>query len=192
MENLFEISKSNQKILLSAARNAIEKYLISDEVDDFVIKTDAELSKPAAVFVTLSQNGKLRGCIGTTEALYPLYEAVIRMALAAAFNDSRFYPVTKKDLKEIKIEISVLSPMRKISSAKDIIPDNNGVMIEKDGQSGLFLPQVWQHFTGTNKEERKESFLNDLCSQKAGLQSCAWKDSSTNIYTFTVFSFEDN
>lgn len=187
----FNISESNQKLLLSVARKAIEKYLTCEEIEDFEIKADEELSQPLAVFVTLSQFEALRGCIGTTEALYPLYEAVIRMAISAAFHDSRFYPVTLDDLKDIKIEISVLSPMKRINSIDEIIPDINGVMLEKDGKSGLFLPQVWEHFKSRDIASRRQKFLNELCSQKAGLPLTALKEPSTNIFTFTVFSFKD-
>jgi len=181
----FSISKQSQKELLKLAREAITLYLKKQEVIDFSIDADEELSQPAAVFVTLTRGGELRGCVGTTEAVYPLYEAVIRMSLSAALNDSRFFPLEESELPDTKIEISVLSPMQKIKDAGVIIRDKHGVLIRKGNRSGLFLPQVWEHFN------TKEDFLSELCSQKAGLSPDCWKDGSADIFTFTVFSFEE-
>ncbi len=184
----FSISKPSQKELLSLARKAIELYLIKREVIDFSIDKNEELLQLAAVFVTLTQNGQLRGCIGTIEPQYPLFEAVIRMALSAALNDSRFFPLELDELPETKIEISALSPMVKVKSTDEIIPDKHGVLVQKGPRSGLFLPQVWEHFSGNN---RKEEFLNELCEQKAGLSQSVWKEGSAELFVFTVFSFED-
>jgi AmmeMemoRadiSam system protein A len=175
----------SQKELLSLARTAIAEYLKNREVIDFSIDGNDELIQLAAVFVTLTQNGNLRGCIGTIEPEYPLCEAVIRMALSAALNDSRFYPLSPDELPETKIEISVLSPMRKVKNADEVIQGKHGVLIQKNGRSGLFLPQVWEHFDG------KEEFMCELCTQKAGLPAECWKDGSAEIFVFTVFSFEE-
>jgi AmmeMemoRadiSam system protein A len=184
MQN-FSVSESSQKELLSLARKAIEEYLKNREIIDFLIDGNGELLQLAAVFVTLTQRGNLRGCIGTTEAEYPLCEAVIRMALAAALNDSRFFPLTPQELPETKIEISVLSPMTKVKHPDEIMRNKHGVFVQKNGRGGLFLPQVWEHF------DNKEEFMNELCSQKAGLPKNCWKDGSAEIFTFTVFSFEE-
>lgn len=181
----FSISEPSQKELLLLARKAIKEYLTSKEVIDFSIDKNSELLQLAAVFVTLTQNEDLRGCIGTIEPQYPLCEAVIRMALSAAFDDSRFSPLTLKELPVTKIEISVLSPMQKISSTNEIIQDKHGVLIQKGNRSGLFLPQVWEHF------DNKEDFMNELCLQKAGLPETSWKDGAAEIFIFTVFSFEE-
>jgi len=180
----FSISAQSQKELLSLARKAIEEYLKNRKVIDFTIDGNDELIQPAAVFVTLTQNGNLRGCIGTIEPEYPLYKAVIRMALSAAFNDSRFSPLTLGELPKTKIEISVLSPMVKIKNPDEIIQNKHGVLIQKNGRSGLFLPQVWEHF------DNKEDFMNELCLQKAGISQNSWKDGSAELFVFTVFSFE--
>ncbi|MCL2143936.1 MAG: AmmeMemoRadiSam system protein A [Endomicrobia bacterium] len=181
----FSISKPSQKELLSLAGKAIEEYLKSREVIDFSVEGNDELLQLAAVFVTLTRHGSLRGCVGTIEPEYPLCEAVIRMALAAAFNDSRFYPLILEELPETKIEISVLSPMNKIRAHDEIIQGKHGVLIQKNGRSGLFLPQVWEHFGS------KEDFMDELCLQKAGLPRNCWKDGSAELFIFTVFSFEE-
>ena len=149
----FSISEASQKELLLLARKAIGEYLKSCEVIDFSIDGNDELLQLAAVFVTLTQGGDLRGCIGTIEPKYPLCEAVIKMALSAALNDSRFFPLTLGELPETKIEISVLSPMEKIKNPDEIIQNKHGVLVQKNGRSGLFLPQVWEHF------DNKEDFL---------------------------------
>ncbi|MDR1195230.1 MAG: AmmeMemoRadiSam system protein A [Endomicrobium sp.] len=182
----FSISENSQKELLLLSRKAIEEYLKNSEIIDFSIDGNDELLRLAAVFVTLTQNGDLRGCIGTIEPQYPLCEAVIRMSLSAALNDSRFFPLTLKELPETKIEISALSPMTKIKTADEIIQNKHGVLIQKGNRNGLFLPQVWEHFNN------KEDFMNELCSQKAAIAQNSWKDASAEIFIFTVFSFKES
>jgi AmmeMemoRadiSam system protein B/AmmeMemoRadiSam system protein A len=183
-ETEFKISEENQKILLSLARKAIEEYLKTGKVLEY--KTDnKELLTPSAVFVTLTERGQLRGCIGTTFPQYPLYQAVINMAIAAATEDPRFPPVNLDELKDIKIEISILSPLKRVFSYKDIKEKVHGVVVRREGRSGLFLPQVWEQIP------KKEEFLSQLCWSKAGLPPNAWQDPKTELYVFTVFAFEE-
>lgn len=181
----FSISAANQKKLLDLARGSIAGFLKNKVVPE--LKTaDPELAAPAAVFVTLTQRGNLRGCIGTTTPQAPLGRAVCEMAVAAATEDYRFSPVAPAELKDIRIEISVLSPMTRVRSADEIHAPAHGVVVRSGMRSGLFLPQVWEHFS------RKEDFLDELCSQKAGLRRDAWKDPATELYVFTVFAFEED
>lgn len=181
----FSVSEANQKQLLALARESIAGYLKDKKLPD--LKTsDPELAAPAAVFVTLTRDGNLRGCIGTTTPQAPLGRAVSEMAVAAATEDYRFSPLTTAELADIRIEISVLSPMSRVRSATEIKEKVHGVVVRSATRSGLFLPQVWEHFT------RKEDFLDELCSQKAGLPPDAWKDPSTELYVFTVFAFEEH
>lgn len=107
------------------------------------------------------------------------------MAVAAAFEDYRFAKVSDSEMPDIKIEVSVLSPLTRVKSADEIKAPLHGVIVRRGGKSGLFLPQVWEHFTS------KEAFMDELCVQKAGLEANAWKDPSTEIYIFTVFAFEE-
>ncbi|MCX5781967.1 MAG: AmmeMemoRadiSam system protein B [Elusimicrobia bacterium] len=180
----FTISEKNQKELLNLARQSIENYLKNGKRTEF--KTDdKQLLSNSAVFVTLTKNHNLRGCIGTTSAHLPLYKVVSEYAIAAAEEDPRFNPVTEDELKDIKIEISVLSPMQKIQNHDEIKPNINGVLIKRGLRSGLFLPQVWEQLPS------KEEFMNELCWQKAGLEPDAWKKGNVDIYTFTVFAFEE-
>lgn len=180
----FKLSSETQKEMLSLARQSIESAL--NNITLSYKPTTEEMKKPAAVFVTLQKNGQLRGCIGTTVAQAPLYQTVEYFAKAAAFEDTRFPQVTKSELKELHIEISVLSPMVRVNSADEIKPHLHGVVVKQGFHSGLFLPQVWEHFSN------KEDFLNELCHQKAGLPPTAWKDpGKVELYIFTVFAFEE-
>jgi AmmeMemoRadiSam system protein A len=110
---------------------------------------------------------------------------VSQLAIAAAVDDTRFSPVDAGELKDLRIEISVLSPLEKIKSADDIKPNYHGVVVKKGFRSGLFLPQVWEQIPD------KENFMDELCYEKAGLDPKAWKDQDTELYTFTVFAFEE-
>ena len=137
----------------------------------------------AAVFVTLHEHGRLRGCIGTLVPHRPLYLTVAEFAYAAGFEDPRFQPVTEEELPELDLEVSVLSPLRRIASAEEIVPGKHGVVVTRGRQSGVFLPQVWEQLP------RKEDFLSYLCAEKAGLPPDAWRDAGTTLEVFTVFAF---
>jgi hypothetical protein len=173
-----------QKRLLRFARTAIEKYVTSREVVECRERDDA-LLQSAGAFVTLKKQGALRGCIGRMEARGPLCTTVRDMAIAAAVQDRRFPPVTKEELPELKIEISVLSPLRRVSNPGEIDIKKHGIVVESDGSSGVFLPQVARE-TGWSKEV----LLSELCGQKAGLPRDAWKHGAT-LYVFTVQEFHE-
>ena len=126
----------------------------------------------------------LRGCIGTVLPQESLSEAVARFAAAAAFEDHRFQPLAKAELDGVRIEVSILSPGRKAPSA-DAVKSGDGVSLERDGRSGVFLPQVWEKLPG------KTAFLEELCSQKAGLPRDCYKDPMTEIKVFRVDSFHE-
>ena len=117
----------------------------------------------------------------------PIHQAVAELAIAAAVEDHRFPQIIKNELKDIKIEISVLSPLKKISSATEIIEGKHGVVVKKGFRTGLFLPQVWEH----PELSKKEAFLSELCRQKAGLEADAWKKGDADLYTFTVLAFKE-
>jgi AmmeMemoRadiSam system protein A len=184
-----ELNAKERKNLLQLARTVLKNALVpasarkkqSDILDAFSMDNN----RPAAVFVTLMEDGDLRGCIGTVEPKQPLAEAVASMTLQAAFEDPRFPPVSLNEIERISIEISLLSPMKKIESADRITPHEHGVLIRKGFRSGLFLPQVWEHFND------KTAFLNTLASSKAGLPKDAWKDPETELFIFTVECFRE-
>jgi len=183
MEDNF--SEKEQKELLKIAREAIENYLACGKIKRF--ETPEKFKEKRAVFVTLFNHGELRGCIGHLEAYKPLGEAVAEMAVAAAIDDNRFLPVTLEELPKIKIEISVLSPMQKISNVSEIKLGEHGVIVKNGSHGGTFLPEVAEHFN-YNLEE----FLNSLCAHKAGLSPDAWRDSKTEIYIFTTQKIKEN
>lgn len=182
--NSFALTEVSQKQLLTIARESIETYLNTGKLKAFG-PASGELTAPGAVFVTLTQQGQLRGCIGTTEPRGPLYEAVEHLAIAAAVEDGRFTPLTLAELPRTHIEVSVLSPLRRVKSAAEIREHTDGVVVRRGGRSGLFLPQVWEHFA------TKEDFLDELCRQKAHLPAKAWMDPDTELSVFTVFAFEE-
>jgi AmmeMemoRadiSam system protein A len=178
------LSEQQKRTVLAIAREAIVAQVRRAKPPRFKIK-DPVLLEPAAVFVTLTLKGRLRGCIGTTFPREPLYRAVERMAVEAATGDPRFPPVREHELDSLHIEVSVLSPMRRVFSPDDIREHVHGVVVRRNGNTGLFLPQVWEQLPD------KESFMGELCSQKAGLSPDAWKDPRTELYVFTVTSFEE-
>lgn len=182
----FSLPPEVQKELLTLARRRITTAVRREPFDYRPAEALAGvLGQPAAVFVTLHKKGRLRGCIGMTEARMELWRAVQEMAMSAAFKDWRFSPVREEELPDLHIEISVLSPLEPVSSAGAIRPREHGVVVRRAGHSGLFLPQVWEQIP------EKGQFLSVLCSEKAGLPEDAWKDPETRLLVFTVFAFAE-
>jgi len=177
------LSKEQKAALLKEARRTLERSFAGEE-QPAGLEPDPRLDLPGAVFVTLTKGGSLRGCVGTVEPSMTLIDAVRYGALSAAFRDTRFRPLTAEELPGIKIEVSVLSPLKPLS-AREIKPYVHGVYLVKDGKSGLFLPQVWEQIPA------KEEFMGELCEQKAGLPRDCWKDPETRLYSFTVDPFEE-
>jgi len=183
MKNIIDLA--GEKEALAIARETLEKYLSDYKIPSFSPKAEV-LKKPFGAFVTLKENGNLRGCIGTFEPKDPLYIVIQKMAIAAATQDPRFFPVSKEELKNIKIEISVLSPKTKVNDWKEIKLGKQGVVVQKGFHSGTFLPQVATE-TGWSLEE----FLTQLCTQKAGLPPDCYKDPLVNLYTFEAQILEE-
>ncbi len=177
------LTDEQKKILLKLTRDTIENYIIKGIIPRFE-SDDPAFNQKAGAFVTLHKSGELRGCIGIIESNRKLYETIIEMAIEAARNDPRFQPVNEYELKDIDIEISVLTPPQKIQSLDDIELGRHGVIIKKGFASGVFLPQVAKE-TGWTKEE----FLRHLCRDKAGLPEEAFKDKNTQIYIFEAEVF---
>lgn len=181
--SLFSFTGEEKMRLLSLARKTLEHYLggkgipVANEKD-----YTGNLSLPAGAFVSLKKRGDLRGCIGRFHADLPLFEVVEKMAVASATQDSRFSPVTLKELSSLEIEISVLSPMKRIGSIKEIIPGKHGIYIKKGYASGTFLPQVAIE-TGWSTEE----LLGHCSRDKAGIGWDGWKDAEIYIYEASVF-----
>ncbi len=178
-------SEEERQRLLRVARQTIESFVTNAPMPE-IPETDEKLKEDRAVFVTLKENGTLRGCIGSLTAVEPLGQAVRRMAVQAASQDPRFKPVQKEELSKINIEISVLSQPQKINSPDEIVLGRDGVIVKQDGHSGVFLPQV-----ASETQWTKTQFLNELCSQKAHLEANCWQDPKTELYTFTAEAFKE-
>lgn len=179
------LNSEQRQELLKIARNTINLYLTKKEV--YQPKTsDPVLEQVMGAFVTLHKRGQLRGCIGHITASEPLYLGVRDMAIAAATEDPRFPAMAEDELDDIDIEISVLSPLRKVDSPDEIIVGKHGVIVRDSYRSGVYLPQVATE-TGWSKEE----FMNSLCSSKAGMSPDAWKTGNCDIYVFTAEVFAE-
>lgn len=177
------LSKAQKQSLLREARAALLRAF-SGERQPSALDPDPRLNLPGAAFVTLTQRGALRGCVGTVTPAMTLADAVRYGAFSAAFRDNRFKPLGKDELASTEIEISVLSPLAPASAAA-LRPGSHGAVVEQGGKTGLFLPQVWEQLPG------REDFLAELCSQKAGLPRDCWKDPAARLYSFTVDSFDE-
>ncbi len=144
------------------------------------------LGEKRGVFVTLKIHSQLRGCIGYIEAVKPLHLAVADMAREAAVGDPRFQPVSERELPELEYEISVLTPRRQIADPSEFITGKHGIIVERDGRSGVFLPQV-----APEQGWDRETTLSYLCAHKAGLPADAWKDKRTKLFVFEAEVLEE-
>lgn len=171
--------------LIKIARSTIENYVAGKKVPEFSPLTE-KLKEKYGVFVTLKKLGELRGCIGYVEGVEPLYKAVSRMAIAASTEDPRFPKVTTKELKDILIEITVMTPLKKIKDINEIEIGKHGLVIKQNYRQGLLLPQVASEYGWD-----RETFLEHTC-WKAGLSEDAWKDKNTEIYIFSGTIFHEN
>jgi AmmeMemoRadiSam system protein B/AmmeMemoRadiSam system protein A len=176
-----DLSPEAKRKLLQLARQAIRLFLEKKEVWDPLI-ADPELQRPGAAFVTLTQGGELRGCIGTTEPNRPLYRTVVDCAIAAAVSDPRFPPLSLSELEGVRIEISVLGPLRRVRDASEIQVGRDGLMICQGERRGLLLPQVASRYGWD-----RISFLEQSC-RKAGLPADAWRQGA-RIYRFVAEVF---
>ena len=176
-----ELSPAAQEALLEIAYQAISDFVTYRHVNA-AHPDDPQLLQRAGAFVTLMRQGELRGCIGHTQADMPLWQVVQQMAISAAENDPRFYPMTPDELDDLEIEISVLSPLQHISSIDEIEVGKHGLMITKGFHRGLLLPQV-----PTEYGWDRDTFLEALC-EKAGLPPGNWRHGAT-LETFTALVF---
>jgi len=183
------MKKELKNYLLSVARKAIADELeISFGEPVEPDGHDAELTEKTGVFVTLEINGRLRGCIGNILPVYPLFEAVRKNAVNAAFEDPRFMPLEPEEFDDVEIEISVLSVPKKLSYKnsgdllKKLRPGIDGVILKKGYYEATYLPQVWGDL------HDKEEFLSSLCV-KAGMDSGEWKKGGVTVSIYEVEAF---
>jgi len=175
------LSEVEKRILKEIAINAIEGVLFG--VQEISPDLTERLKEKGGAFVTLKKRGSLRGCIGYIREIMPLYKTVREAAIQSAFHDPRFEPVAREEWKEIEVEISVLSPMKRVDSIEEIEVGKHGLYIERGPYSGLLLPQVAIEYAFD-----RETFLEETCL-KAGLGRDAWRSRDTSIYIFTAEVF---
>ncbi len=188
-----KVSKEDGNLLLKIAReNILGKFGKKSDMPGS-LKTNVSslvLKEKRGTFVTLHKKGDLRGCIGNIDPIKTILHGVMDNAGHAAFNDSRFSPLSYEELKDTHIEISILTPPEKLdyTDAKDLVaklrPYIDGVIIKKQYKSATFLPQVWEQL------EDPEMFLTHLC-HKAGLPKDEWKSCGLDVLVYQVQSFQD-
>ena len=176
------LTEDEKKTLRQIAYTTIEGRVQGEKTPRVDVLTES-LKEKRGAFVTLHKRGQLRGCIGLIQPNKPLHQTVEEMAAAAAFNDPRFESLTSKELKEIELEISVLTPLERVRDVKDIKVGKHGLYIKKGFSSGLLLPQV-----ATDHNWDRITFLEETC-RKAGLPQNAWKDKDAEIYLFSADIF---
>ncbi|PMP97701.1 MAG: AMMECR1 domain-containing protein [Thermodesulfobacterium geofontis] len=179
------LTKEEKIYSLKLARKTLENHFAGISEKIIPPKEYKNLWEKRGVFVTLLKEGHLRGCIGTLEPIYPLYEAIQKMTLSSAFEDPRFAPLEAEELPLVEIEISVLSPL-KPGTVDEIEVGKHGVYLVKDYHRGVLLPQVPVEYGWD-----KKTFLEHVCL-KAGLPPDCYKDSFAKIYLFTAEVFKES
>ena len=181
----FSLNDDEKQMLKKIAYESIKDSLNGKRIavaNASLFTLHSSLQKKCGAFVSLHKQGHLRGCIGHFGEDYPLHEIVAEMARAAAFEDPRFLPVTRDELDDLDIEISVLTPMRRIQSLDEFQLHKHGIYIRKGRRSGTFLPQVADEVNWT-----KEEFVGHCSQDKAGLGWDGWKDAELYVYEAIVF-----
>jgi AmmeMemoRadiSam system protein A len=179
------LNDKEKKTLLKIARQSLETFVREKKMYVPETPPSDRLKENGAAFVTLTENGRLRGCIGQMQATTPLYTTVAQMAVAAASQDPRFRPVQPDELSRIHIEISVNTPLVPVAGPDEVVLGKHGVVVANGLRQGVFLPQVATE-TGWTKDE----FLRNLCVEKAGLPPDAYKNGA-RLFVFTSIVFEE-
>ena len=183
-DSTFTLTSDDKKLLkdiaLQSIRDSLDHKAVANNYS--LITNHYSLKQKCGAFVSLHKHGRLRGCIGHFGEDVPLYEIVAEMARAAAFQDPRFSPVTRDELNDLDIEISVLTPMRRIQSLDEFELHRHGIYIRKGYRSGTYLPQVADEVNWT-----KEEFVSHCSQDKAGLGWDGWRDAELYVYEAIVF-----
>jgi AmmeMemoRadiSam system protein A len=176
----FSLSDEQRETLHQVARESIAAGLANRKYEP---PAEESLQTERGAFVTLELDGQLRGCIGQLRGRGPLTETIAQMAHAAAFDDPRFTPLTIPEFERLKIEISVLSPLKRVHDINEIEVGRDGLMIKLEMHTGLLLPQV-----ATDHGWDRITFLEQTCL-KAGLPKNSYKDKLAEIYRFEALIF---
>jgi AmmeMemoRadiSam system protein A len=180
---MVSLDGTQRKTLLRIARQSIAAVLDGRSPDWKGEDVDDTLRQPAGAFVTLTRDGDLRGCIGSIQAVEPLYKAVASSAVSAAFRDPRFPPLSPGELDHLELEISVMGPIERVTNIEDIVVGRDGLIISRGPYAGLLLPQV-----ATEYGWDRQTFLDHTC-RKAGLPPDTWRAQDCRIEKFSAFVF---
>lgn len=186
MEGIY-VPSDSQKRLVNLSRRTLESFVRNEKnqlspmlADPYLVVSDY------GAFVSLHKGEELRGCIGTCFPTHSLYETVIEMTEAAASRDQRVCPIYARELAEIQIEISVLSPLTMVADPLSLEVGRHGLHVASGDRRAVFLPQV-----ATQYEWDMETFLCQLCL-KAALPESAWRSAETRISSFTTLIIEED
>jgi len=179
----FSLSDEEKRTLKEIALTSIKDSLNGKPIAEHPSLTNT-LKQKCGAFVSLHKHGRQRGCIGHFGEDVPLHEIVAEMARAAAFEDPRFMPVAADELSDIDIEISVLTPMRRIRSLDEFELHRHGIYIRRGYRSGTYLPQVADEVNWT-----KEEFVSHCAQDKAGIGWDGWRDAATELYVYEAIVF---
>jgi AmmeMemoRadiSam system protein A len=175
---------ADKKLMLALARETVRRYLDTQTVP-LPRGFSPSLERPQGIFVTLKKRGELRGCIGQMQPDRPLRVLTGAMALASAFDDARFSKVRANELKDIEFEISVLTPFKEVTGPSAIVVGRDGVLLQKDRRSAVFLPQV-----AVEERWTRDEMLDNLCV-KAGLAEGCWR-AGAKFFTFQADVFKES
>jgi AmmeMemoRadiSam system protein A len=185
------LTDDEKRILLKLARQSVELAASHHPLPALLLSDySAALQQEGASFVTLTENGELRGCIGALEPYQPLVQDVCEHAAAAAMDDYRFIPVSPREVPDLTIEISRLTVPQPLSYQQPaelltcLRPGVDGVILRDGSLRGTFLPQVWE------KLPAPAAFLSHLC-QKMGAPSDLWRRKILQVFTYQVEEFEE-
>lgn len=178
---MISLSDEEQRRLLRWARAAVETGL----TDVPETERTPGVCAPHAAFVTLTKRGELRGCIGHLEHHRPLWENVLRAAVAAAYEDPRFPPVVPEEFPELHYSISVLEPPVDLTDLRDFDPPRHGIIVQQGLRRALLLPKV-----ARERGWSAEQVLAAVC-EKAGLPPEAWREPDTRLQIFDAYDMEE-
>jgi AmmeMemoRadiSam system protein A len=179
-----DLTTEDKKELLRIARESIHAA-VNGTPGPKLGTLNAALTRLSGAFVTLHIGDELRGCVGYVEPRYPLGKTVYDVAVKAAFEDPRFFPLSSAELEMVDIEISVLSPLEKVKEISEIEVGIHGLVVEAGYRRGLLLPQV-----ATEYKWGRTEFLNHTAI-KAGLPPDAWQQPEVSIFRFSVDRFSE-
>lgn len=185
-ERPFSLSDQDKRELLAVAKSSVESAVRDHKLYKFSASTSPTLLQDRAAFVTITEHGELRGCIGYVSAMKPIEDTVRDVAAMAALKDDRFAPVTESELPNLRYEVSVLSPFRRVTNPNQIHIGQDGLLLKQGRYEGILLPQVPidEHWT-------VPTFLQQVAT-KAGLPPDAWHDPNSDLFMFTAVVFSES